>query len=332
MKVHVNLAKQMLYEFHRSQNARKSGSVHAIYYLEGTKALASPQTNGVHEKDGDDSVMQSSPFMSSMQGPEQVDEAEDIVRRSSVLAQESDVETAQEQFEVIDTIYVYALASGSLKDLSILGDCSRRIAAEFGAEDPLQAWKTYGVVQNTGVKRRTGKRPPTGPPQVPQVATPASKPTAATKPQPEKPKASASAAKNGVTEGTAVRTAAGAHAAPVSDLSTSKPDAPTLKREKSDIFKSFAKTKPKSKQDSQSESQLKDGMDRSTVLACATAKYLAEPMQSDDEEAEDLVPLSNAVADEAHRKARAERAEKLKKMMEEDGKLFTLCITRSRLT
>ena len=42
--------------------------------------------------------------------------------------------------------------------------------------------------------------------------------------------------------------------------------------------------------------------------------------EGDDDEGEDMVPLSNAVADEAHRKARAERAEQLKNMMDDDGK------------
>ena len=49
--------------------------------------------------------------------------------------------------------------------------------------------------------------------------------------------------------------------------------------------------------------------------------------EGDDDEAEDMVALSNTEADEAHRKARADRAEQLRKMMEDDGKIivFVCC-------
>ncbi|KAF2103373.1 hypothetical protein NA57DRAFT_63930 [Rhizodiscina lignyota] len=308
MKIHVNLAKQMLYEFHRTQNARKPGTVHAIYYLEGTKAAPPAQTNGLHSQDDEDSIMQSSPFMSSMQEPEQPEEQEQqqeqIMQRAAALAQESELEEKQEVFEVIDTMFIYGLASGPLDDLKLLSECSRRVAAEFGSEDPLQAWKTYGVIQNKGVRRRSGKRPPRAAPAAVKAVP---KPAAAVKSQPEKLKPSDTAMKNGVDGGSAVRTAAGAHAKPISELTTSKQGAPTIKREKSDIFKSFAKAKPKAKQDSTAESQPKD-----------------EPMLSDEGE-DDEVPQSNAEADEAHRKARAEREEGLRMMMEDDGNALTRC-------
>jgi DNA polymerase delta subunit 3 len=56
----------MLYEFHRHQNGKKPGTVHATYLLSGTKRQEEPvPTNGEVEKDGEDDYMQSSPFMGS---------------------------------------------------------------------------------------------------------------------------------------------------------------------------------------------------------------------------------------------------------------------------
>ena len=272
IKVHVNLAKQMLFEFHRSQNARKPGSVRAIYYLRGSKAQLRPQTNGVNSHDGQDSIMQSSPFMSSTQDVEQV---EHIIQKSGVVVQEQNLSGVQEQFEIIDAIYVYALAPGPLNDLSVLSECSRKVATEFSTEDPLVAWKTYGVIQNPSVRRRTGKRPPPAiPPPTTSAPSKAATKAATVKKQLQRPEPSESAARSGVTEGTAVRAAAGAHAAPVSDLSTSKPELPTLKREKSDIFKSFAKTKPKAKQESQATEQPDDGTKPLSLLSDIAANMV----------------------------------------------------------
>lgn len=109
LKVNVNVAKQygrspaflvargltyfrMLYEFHSKQNAKKHQSVHATYLLTGRKP-SHEHTNGVNGsgKDGDDTVMQSSPFMSSLPEPEEPAEAP-IQKTSIVLVREEDLE------------------------------------------------------------------------------------------------------------------------------------------------------------------------------------------------------------------------------------------------
>ncbi|PQE03639.1 hypothetical protein CJF30_00006301 [Rutstroemia sp. NJR-2017a BBW] len=90
LKIHTNAAKEYaaitltalrsLFEFHRIQNAKKPGTIHATYLISGTKRKEVVVTSNGHEKDGEDSVMQSSPFQSSMPQPE--DTAQDD---SSVL-------------------------------------------------------------------------------------------------------------------------------------------------------------------------------------------------------------------------------------------------------
>ena len=73
LKVHVNAAKCMLYEFHEHENKKKPQSVHATYLLSGTKKRpqTAPVTNGhtnglVHEPMPSSSPP---PFTSSMLEP-----------------------------------------------------------------------------------------------------------------------------------------------------------------------------------------------------------------------------------------------------------------------
>ena len=98
----------MLYAFHRQQSARKPGSIHAIYLLVGVRTPAAPSVavtvpvNGHQReraKDGEDEVMQSSPFMSSavQKGEENDDDDEEEMEervkvKSVVLVREEDLD------------------------------------------------------------------------------------------------------------------------------------------------------------------------------------------------------------------------------------------------
>jgi DNA polymerase delta subunit 3 len=71
LKVHVNAAKRMLYEFHAHENGKKPGSLYATYLLAGLKMPASNPgfSNGhINGNSEDDDLMPSSPppFTSSM--------------------------------------------------------------------------------------------------------------------------------------------------------------------------------------------------------------------------------------------------------------------------
>jgi DNA polymerase delta subunit 3 len=73
---------RMLYEFHRQQNGKKPGTVHATYLISGTKRnVEHLVTNGGSKKDGEDEYMQSSPFMSSS-----IPQPEEGTGESSVLS------------------------------------------------------------------------------------------------------------------------------------------------------------------------------------------------------------------------------------------------------
>lgn len=83
---------RMLYEFHSKQNAKKPKSVHATYLLTGKKR-SSEHSNGIKGKDGEDTVMRSSPYMSSMPEPEAPAE-EPVSKTSIVLAREEELESS----------------------------------------------------------------------------------------------------------------------------------------------------------------------------------------------------------------------------------------------
>lgn len=58
--------RRMLYEFHRSQNAKRPGTVHATYLVYGTKkalVVQSPHQNG---SDGDIEMSSSAPEVESL--------------------------------------------------------------------------------------------------------------------------------------------------------------------------------------------------------------------------------------------------------------------------
>jgi DNA polymerase delta subunit 3 len=84
----------MLFEFHRQQNVKKPGTVHATYLVAGTKRKpAATTTNGSMGKDGEDEYMQSSPFRSSpAPNPEEVPEDSPVL--SITLVREENLEGA----------------------------------------------------------------------------------------------------------------------------------------------------------------------------------------------------------------------------------------------
>ncbi|OAL45212.1 hypothetical protein IQ07DRAFT_684177 [Pyrenochaeta sp. DS3sAY3a] len=159
LKVNVNTAKLMLFDFHQSQNAKQSKSVHATYLLTGNRRSPT-QPKGL-DRDGEDLVMRSSPFMSSMMDPEEVSEAP-VPKMTIVLAREEEVERVRATFEDEVTIHIYSLEPGPLENLHALCACNLEVAMTYASEDPMERWRTYGDIQNPYIKRRTAKYAPSG--------------------------------------------------------------------------------------------------------------------------------------------------------------------------
>ncbi|EED12848.1 conserved hypothetical protein [Talaromyces stipitatus ATCC 10500] len=248
LKVHSNLAKQMLFDFHRTENGKKSNSVCATYLISGVQSLQRiPVING-QSNDGEDIVMRSSPYMSSMPQP---DDRERSMRTTSfVLVREEDLDDAKATFESISMIHIYSLQSNVLPDLNVLIDVSREILASFGSEDPLELGKQWGMIENQNVKRRKTTKPPL------PVTVPAPLKTEVPKkdvPRKEvQPKAEPEASSKESSQ---------------QKMQTKTTDkAPT--RKKGDLFSSFANAKPKLKKEDSTASSVKSV--RLLQLCCFT--------------------------------------------------------------
>ena len=81
----------MLYAFHKTQTTKKPDSIHATYLISGTKRSDAIGTSVAKGKDGEDTVMDSSPFPSSwMETPTRVEP--EIAVSTVTLVKEEDLD------------------------------------------------------------------------------------------------------------------------------------------------------------------------------------------------------------------------------------------------
>ncbi|PQE26640.1 hypothetical protein CJF31_00010584 [Rutstroemia sp. NJR-2017a BVV2] len=308
LKIHTNAAKESLFEFHRIQNAKKPGTIHATYLISGTKRKEAAVTSNGHEKDGEDSVMQSSPFQSSMPQPEDTVQEESSVL-TITLVPEEDLDS-----KALSIVH---------QDLQLLSDSTREIHTICVAEDLLESYPKYGIISNPNVKRRSRKAPipaavsasvpsRAAPPksklnevqEAPKTASQSSKP---------EPKSQPSNAKDFFgskgKEKPKTKTKPEATEEASSKESTPAPPA-NLKRESSSIFKAFAKTQPKKLKNETTDSGAETSAKEDTSM-----KGLSD--DEDDEENWMPQPVSKEQTGK-DRKSRKEREEALRKMMEDD--------------
>lgn len=82
---------RILFEFHRTENAKQPGSVNATYVISGVQRPPEPPATNGHANDKDE-VMQSSPYLPSSM-PNQDDASDSIPIASIILAREEDLES-----------------------------------------------------------------------------------------------------------------------------------------------------------------------------------------------------------------------------------------------
>jgi DNA polymerase delta subunit 3 len=311
LKVHVHAAKCMLYDFYETQNSKKPGSVYATYLLSGIKKRPIHAVNGRKTDYAEDDHIPSSPppFTSSMlessqQSSQAGEEAvKEVPTRTITLVRQEMLGAVKDQYESISSVHIYSLSPAKIPDLVTLTDSGRSVFAEtFVKEDPLQHYKTYGVIQNPEVRRRTGKRPviPTGPAPKFQPVKDEPKPS---KPSTTKSSAPAKNEESRPSSRDSTSTAA----------SASKAKPATLKRDASDLFKAFAKQSQPKPKPSREDTPMKDA---------------PNPASDDEGESEDEALFldtnthkpatsSKKRLDDATRE-KEERAAKLRKLMDSD--------------
>ena len=290
---------RMLYDFYTKQNKKKAGTVHATYLVTGRQQQR--HTSQSNETDGANSQgdlpMRSSPFPSS--SAPQHDSQESVVQsiRLLTIAKEEDLEAAKSQLDEVECIHIYSLEPNPIKDVQILSDCNRRVAAE-SHEDPLQAWKQYGVIQNAHVKRRTNKRPAPAPAAAPTSKSAAKPALAVPAAKKEEIKAKDKPVKAIEPTKAAIDVSDADSDASSKTSKSGKP--PVLKRDSSSIFKSFAKSKPKAKKEP----------------AQSQPSAEASPAISDDEADEDSMMVDAEPTEQPTGKSKKDREDELRKMME----------------
>ncbi|KAL9948478.1 hypothetical protein D7B24_007211 [Verticillium nonalfalfae] len=283
LKVHVNTAKGMLYEFHKSQNATTPGKVHATYLVYGTK---SP---GVQE-DGDHDMTSSPPEVDAM--------GDDVPTQTLTLVHEERLTDVLATYQEVTAFQVYSLAPFPNKEYQLLSDVTRELL-QYAHEDPVAMASTYGSVTNPNMKRRERKsRPQAQPaPKPAEKKPPAAAAAAAPSPAPEvKEETKPATAKDMFAKKTGAGAAAPAKAAP------------SLKRGgSSGIMSAFSKAAAKAS---------KGGSKPSSNAS--TPKPVDSPALSDDgEDDEDPLPAPKRAATEGGRKSRKDREAALRQMMEE---------------
>ena len=81
----------MLYEFYSDQTSKSPGSINATYLLNGVPEAPREYRVNVHQQDGEDTHMESSPYMSSST-PHQDEQEVAVPSKNVVLAKEEDLE------------------------------------------------------------------------------------------------------------------------------------------------------------------------------------------------------------------------------------------------
>ncbi|KAI0466008.1 DNA polymerase subunit Cdc27 [Xylaria cf. heliscus] len=279
--VHVNLAKEMLYDFHKWQNDKHPGTLHATYIVYGTKSRPAQADGDVEMTDSQMSDHVDAPF------------SELVPTYTLSLVGQEQLEGTLSQYDKVASIHVYSLAPHPVKDLQLLTDTARQVL-EFGtADNAPKPSKVYGTIVNQNVRRRERRKPapvahvPPSKPEpklsVKQEAKPAVK---------EEPKASSKPA-----------VASGAAKKPTS--------ATALKRQgSSGIGQMFAKAAAKPKKPAAKAS------DSAATSAAASGADDNQALSDDGED--DTEPTAKAKEeDNGARQARKDRQAELRRMMEE---------------
>ncbi|KAG9577708.1 hypothetical protein KCU77_g13060, partial [Aureobasidium melanogenum] len=318
LRVHNNLAKQMLYDFHRSQNNKQPNSLHATYLVTGTQSLPPQQAENdtLESQDASDKTLQTSSIHQSP-GAYQA--------TSLLLVDEDNLDTAKSTFDDILSIHVYSIQPSKINDLHVLTECNRAIMATAINEDLLDTYKQYGVIQNAQVKRRSmrnqhhQKQPPV------QKATPSNPDTKAAK---SMFSSSRPAAKKDISNDTTNSAKSTPDSSQASTQASTKPAATKtapLKREGSSLFKAFAKAKPKTlSQATESSAEPSPGVD-----SAAKEDEAMHDLSDEEADDEDAAMLDEGAITETGGKSKKEREDELRRMMDMEDEPMTDAPTKA---
>ncbi|KAL2137437.1 hypothetical protein VTI74DRAFT_58 [Chaetomium olivicolor] len=289
LQVHVNTAKQMLYEFHRSQNVKRPGAVHATYLVYGTKkAVGELSQNG---SDGDVEMTSSAPEHDSF--------PEAVPTSTLSLVPEEQLREVLAEFEEVSCIHVYSLGPHPTKDMALLADVVNEVVTLDTGKDQ----RDLVPITNSRVRRRERHGPglraaaAASPAAVkPQATAAFSKTAPASAPVKVKEEL-----KSSQPEETADKTS--------SSVPTKKPPTTVKRGAGSGIMQAFSKAAakpPKPKKEAESSKSGTPSAEESHT----------QPLSDDGDDDEDMPqPKPRSTAGY---KTKKQREEELRRMMEED--------------
>ncbi|KAI8631923.1 hypothetical protein F5Y19DRAFT_472809 [Xylariaceae sp. FL1651] len=290
LKIHVNTAKEMLYDFHKSQNDKRPGTLHATYLIYGTQKRPENQDEDVEMTDSQMSDDVHSPYS-------------DLVPTHTLsLVKEEQLQEVLAQYSEVTSIHIYSLAPHPLKDLQLLADTARQFLELSSVDSVLSSGQVFGTITNQNMRRRERRGGP-----IPAANVPApkleSKPPVKQEPKPATPAAINTEPKAGsqASSKSAATSAPGKKPTPIA----------SLKRQgSSGIGQMFAKAaaKPKKPAAKASESP--------ATSAAASGAEDSQAMSDDGED--DAEPMADVKhEDSSARRARRDRQAELRRMMEE---------------
>ncbi|CVK93070.1 uncharacterized protein FMAN_12545 [Fusarium mangiferae] len=293
LDVHVNTAKEMLYDFHSYQNAQKANSVHATYLIYGTKPSEKDESDGDVEMSG-----------SSPEEPL----SDEVPTSTLTLAREEELNDILAAYEQVASIHIYSLSPHPQKDLSLLLDVASQLSEYSSNGDITAVSKKYGVISNPNARRRERTIRPQPSTSVPSQAVK------------KEPTASKSTSKTTVKEETStvkpeakqMKSAKQESSAPSSKEGTPAPSGgktptPSLKRGVSGgIMQSFAKAAARPPKPKPAPKKEED-----------TTMTLSDDGEADDSDIVATKSKSTVDSTDIKRK-RQEREDALRKMMEDD--------------
>ncbi|KAL2157485.1 hypothetical protein VTH06DRAFT_6036 [Thermothelomyces fergusii] len=291
LKIHVNTAKQMLYEFHRNQNAKRPGAVYATYLIYGTKRALDKAPAPQHGNDGDVEMASSAPETES---PDEV-----VPTLTLSLVPEEQLKEILAEYEQVSSIHIYSVGPHPTKDMALLVDAANQ-ARSLSSGDDL---KSLVPITNPRVRRRERQGPGFIAAAAPTAQTHApAKTTSSNAVQPTAPEKTKEVSKSAPPS--QETTDKGSASGP-----TKKP-APSSKRgPSSGIMQAFSKATAKA-------AKVKKEADTPQTTAPDNEEPSVQPL-SDDGEDDDELPQPKPRSASAF-KTKKQREEELRRMMEED--------------
>ncbi|KAI1765388.1 DNA polymerase subunit Cdc27 [Hypoxylon sp. FL1150] len=143
LNINTNVAKEMLYDFHKSQNETRRGSVYATYLVYGTRKKA----QRVEEHDGDVEMTDSHPEA-------HLPFSDEVPTYTLALISQARLHEALAGYDEATSIHVYSVSAHPINDLQFLTDPVRQVMDMSTAGTVPAASKVYGSIMSPDVYTR----------------------------------------------------------------------------------------------------------------------------------------------------------------------------------